>query len=170
MSEEKKCCMGKVLQIVLLLLIFISSTVSAVYSYKTNALLSGGAKANAQKTISKAYAKNQTIEKAMKSGKPTIVLFYADWCGYCKRFAPIFNDIVKTRKFKSNLSVAFVNGTLPENAKYMAEYKIEGFPTVYMVNFKENEKVKVENNLLFTQNAKKDLLEKFLEFAQKGSN
>ena len=170
MSEEKKCCAGKMLQLVLLCLILISSTISAVYSYKTNKLLAGGVRVNAQTNITQTYAKNQTIEKAIKTGKPTIVLFYADWCGYCKKFAPVFNDIVKTRKFKSKLSVAFVNGTVPENAKYMQEYKIEGFPTVYMVNFKKNEKIKLENNLLFTPNAKNELLNKFIEFAKSSEN
>ena len=168
MAEEKKCCTLKVLQLVLLVLILISSTVSAFYGYKINSLMSGTAlKQIPQVSISKAYAKNQTIEKAQATGKPTVVLFYADWCGYCKRFAPVFNEIIKTRKFKSKLAVAFVNGTDEQNKKYMQEYQIEGFPTVYMVNFKTGEKVKLSNNLLFTPNAKKELLTEFINFAKK---
>lgn len=168
MSEEKKCCCEKVLKLVLLVLILICSLISAVCSYNTNMILSGGtAKVAAKKSITAAYAKNQTIDKAIKSEKPTIVLFYADWCGFCKKFAPTFNDIVKTRKFKSKLAVAYVNGNDPDNQKYMQEYQIEGFPTVYMVNFKTGEKIRVSNALLFENNAKNNLLNKFIEFATK---
>ena len=169
MSENKKCCpCEQILKIVLLVAILISSTVSAVCSYKTNKLLSSGsANAVANVSITKTYAKNQTIEKAKATGKPTVVLFYADWCGFCKKFAPTFNEIVKTRKFKSNLAVAFVDGTNPVNAQYMTEYDVKGFPSVFMVNFKTGEKIKIDNGQLFTVNAKKELLNKFLEFARK---
>ena len=165
MSEEKKC---RVCEKILLVGILICSLVSAIYSVKTDiALSNGGTKKAAKVEISKSYAKNQTLEKAKETGKPTIVLFYADWCGYCQRFAPVFHSIVKTRKFKSKLAVAYVNGTLPENSQYMQEYQIEGFPTVYMVNFETGEKVKLNNGLLFTPDAKNVLLEKFVNFASK---
>ena len=36
-----------------------------------------------------------------------------------------------------------------------------------MVNFKTGEKVKIDNGQLFTANAKKELLNKFIEFACK---
>lgn len=169
MSEDKKCYLcEKVLKIVLLVFIFISSTISAVYSYKTNKLLSvGSANVATNVSITKTYAKNQTLEKAQASGKPVVVLFYADWCGYCKKFVPTFNDIIKTRKFKSNLAVAFVDGTNPANTQYMVDYEVKGFPSVFMVNFKSGEKVKIDNAQLFTANAKKELLNKFVEFARK---
>lgn len=170
MSEEKKCCKEKIVYLVLLVAIFLCSAVSAFYSYKTNSILASSHAKTVKTSITKDYAKNKTIEKAKESEKPTIVLFYADWCGYCQKFAPVFNDIVNTRKFKSKLSVAYVNGASEENQQYMTEYDIKGFPTVYMVNFKTNEKIRLNNGLLFTPNAKKELLNMFLDFASKNSN
>ena len=168
-NTEKECKCGKILQTVLLALILVGTSVSAFYSYKTSKVLDGivepqGAQA---KTITETYAKGQTLAAAKESGKPVIAIFYADWCGYCKKFAPTFAKIIKKREFKSNLAAAFVNGDDPNNAEYMQEYAIEGFPTVMMINFKTGEKTKVPNNLLFMQTAEKDLLTKFVEFSKK---
>jgi len=168
MSEERKTCFcSKILQIILLVAILACSAVSAYYSYNTNMIITGGAQARVSKeSITKAYAKDNTIEKAKESGKPTIVLFYADWCGYCQKFAPTFYDIVKARKIKSKLSIAYVNGALEENQKYISEYGITGFPTVYMVDFKTGEKEKLSNSLFFNSDTKKVLTKMFLDFAK----
>ncbi len=172
MSEERKTCFClKILQIILLVSILACSAVSAYYSYNTNMIITGGAQTKAAKaSITKAYAKDNTIEKAKAAGKPTVVLFYADWCGYCQKFAPTFYDVVKTRKIKSKLSVAYVNGSLEENQEYMKEYGIAGFPTVYMVDFKTGEKEKLSNSLFFNPDTKKVLTKMFLDFAKKSSD
>ena len=37
-------------------------------------------------TITKKYAKNLTYEKAQKTAKPVLVLFYTDWCKFCNSY------------------------------------------------------------------------------------
>ena len=37
--------------------------------------------------------------EAMRSDKPAVVLFYTDWCGYCKKFMPKFSYIAKRIMF-----------------------------------------------------------------------
>lgn len=175
-NENKIKLSGSVIQTILLSLVFLGTAVSAYYSYQASSTLDNIVKgiapsAKTAKTntvsISKKYAKDYTLEKAKESGKPVVAVFYADWCGYCKKFAPTFAKIIKKKQFKNNLSAAFVNCEAPENAKYVQEYNITGFPSVYMINFKTGEKVRVPNNTLFTQNAEKDLLKTFVEFSKK---
>ncbi len=168
-----KCKKNKVIQYVLLGIIAAGTIVSAYYSYNSNkvltTILNGGQPAQAQpagETITKKYAKNQTLEKALKSNKPIVAFFYADWCGYCKRFAPTFAKVTKNKAFKEKLNVAYINGDNAENAKHMAEYKVQGFPTVYLINPQTGVKKEVNNQLLFSPNAEVDLLNEFTNFAK----
>lgn len=173
-TKEKKCkCKNvkKFVKCALLLIITASTLVSAYYSYQTNQTLNGiiagtqGAQATSRESITKKYAKNQTLKKAQDSGKPIVAFFYTDWCGYCKRFAPVFNKVTKQKQFKSNLAVAYINCEDKENSELIKEYKIHGFPTVYMIDTNGNKR-EVSNDDLFSATAQTDLLEKFLKFAQ----
>lgn len=164
---EKKSKTMCIIKGIVLLLVLVASITSAVFSYKAYEAVSSAPAANGaapKVAISKKYAKNKTFEKAQKAQKPTAVLFYVDWCGYCQRFAPMFNEITKKRSFKSKYGVAFVNCEDPQNRELVKEYDIKGFPTLYFVNFKNGDRLRVENSLLFRPDAEKNLLELFENF------
>ena len=114
--------------------------------------------------ISKQYDKGQNMEKALKTKKPMIVWFYTDWCGYCQRFAPTFGKVTKNRSIKKNFAVAYVNAEYAENQGLMAEYQVQGFPTVFLVNPTTNEKVHIDNGKLFAPDAEEELVKEFLAF------
>lgn len=165
MSEEKKCFKKKVLVAltsVALLLSIISIAIDGVLIYKLNqsGVLQGPV------VISKQYDKGQTMEKALKKEKPVIVWFYTDWCGFCQRFAPTFGKLTKDFKIKREFAVAYVNAELPENQGLMSEYQVQGFPTVYLLDPKTNKKVHVENEKLFSPEAKTALKKEWLEWAK----
>lgn len=177
-QDKCECSKFRLLNCTLLALILISTIVSAYYSYSANktlnAIIKGiqpgaaqAAPAVSNDSITKKYAKNLTLEKAQKSGKPVVAFFYADWCGYCKRFAPTFARIAKNNKIKSNMAVAYINCEAPENAHLIGEYQIQGFPTVYLIDSQTGVREKIDNSELFTPTAEKDLVEKFLKFAKK---
>lgn len=173
-----KCSKFRVINLLLMLAVLAVSITSAYYSYNANktleAIIKGIQPSAAQaapaavsnESITKKYAKNQTLEKAQKTGKPVIAFFYTDWCGYCKRFAPTFNKITKNAQIKSNFAIAYINCEAPENAPLLAEYQIQGFPTVYLISPKTGEKVKIDNSELFTPTAEKDLVNKFLNLSK----
>ena len=82
-------------------------------------------------------------EKAVKAKKPMIVLFYADWCGFCVRFMPIYEELYKNHKNQFN----FVKVNV-EDKKYEAavkKYEIAAFPTVFMVNTKTDKREQLKN-------------------------
>lgn len=106
--------------------------------------------------ISKKYDKGQTLAKALETKKDTVVLFYADWCGYCKRFAPQFNKITKTKEFKKEFAVAYVNCDAPENAELVRAYGIKGFPTVYLIE-EDGDKKQIHIGEFYKQNVLESL-------------
>jgi len=71
------------------------------------------------------------------SGEVNVVLFYADWCGHCKTFKPIFNDAMtkldgkKSRNSDINgKTIRLTKVECDENPELGKKYNINGYPTV----------------------------------------
>lgn len=173
MNEEKKCekkeCCCNVWKVILLAL-FIYTFALANYTaaklgiFDMKSAINQPMEQNQNFKISEKYDKGQSFEKAQKTGKPMVVWFYVDWCGYCKRFAPVFAKVIKTKEFKDNFAAAFVNCEDPNNQKLMEEYRIEAYPTVFVVK-PDGAKVQVDNPKLFTPDADKTLIKEFSQAA-----
>ena len=71
----------------------------------------------------------QGFEEALRTkGKPVIVDFTADWCPYCKRLAPIIEEIAG--EYADDIDVYFVN---TDEAPDLAEqYGIMTIPAVFV--------------------------------------
>jgi len=73
---------------------------------------------------------SETIDKEVKSGTK-LVLFYADWCGHCKKIKPVWDetaDEVNTDEIKM-IKVNCGEGTSADQA-VMKKYSIDGYPTI----------------------------------------
>jgi thioredoxin-like negative regulator of GroEL len=66
------------------------------------------------------------IDMAIASGRPTLMEFYADWCGSCKAMAPNLANIKKDYAGKIDFAMLNVDNTkwLPEIEKY----RVDGIP------------------------------------------
>ena len=98
--------------------------------------------------------------KAMNSKKPVMALFYADWCGYCIRFMPIFQAL--SNKYDNEFVFAKVN---VEDEKYQELVKnigITGFPTVFLLDSKYDNKVLISNSVLGNMDKLSEELDRFL--------
>ena len=64
----------------------------------------------------------------IKSNTPTLVDFYATWCGPCKTMSPILED------FKSKLGdkVKVIKIDVDKNPKAAAAYQVRGVPTLVL--------------------------------------
>jgi thioredoxin 1 len=67
----------------------------------------------------------ETFNELIRSDKPVLVDFYADWCGPCKAMEPIVKDVAKaidgqTRIIKINID---------KNAKAAQAYNVRAVPT-----------------------------------------
>ena len=82
-------------------------------------------------------------KKAIEAKKPMLILFYADWCGFCVRFMPIYEKLYKAHK--RNFNFVKINVEDEQYADVVKKYEISAFPTVFLVNTKEDTREKLQN-------------------------
>ena len=64
----------------------------------------------------------------IKSDTPTLVDFYATWCGPCKTMSPILDDF----KNKMGDKVKVIKIDVDKNPKAAAVYQVRGVPTLVL--------------------------------------
>ena len=69
----------------------------------------------------------------LKSAKPVLVDYWAEWCGPCKMIAPILDEVATS--YDGKLQIAKMN--VDENRDIPAKFGIRGIPTLML--FKNGE-------------------------------
>ncbi|HRY88176.1 MAG TPA: thioredoxin TrxA [Rubrivivax sp.] len=71
--------------------------------------------------------------EVIRSDKPVLVDYWAEWCGPCRMIAPILDEVSKA--YDGRLQIAKLN--VDENNQIPAKYGIRGIPTLML--FKNGE-------------------------------
>lgn len=61
---------------------------------------------------------------------PSIIVFYASWCGYCQMLVPEYNKLSNT----SGIKVYSIEADVPGNKEIFQHFQVQGFPTIRYVN------------------------------------
>jgi len=95
-----------------------------------------------KKKLTKKLDKSKSMKKKSKKSNIQIKLFFAEWCGHCKTFKPIWNNI----KLKYGNKITFIDVDCTNNSPNLPY--VQGFPTIAIYdnnNYIEN----YENNRTF---------------------
>ena len=69
-------------------------------------------------------------EEVLKSEVPTLVDFWAPWCGPCRMIGPIVEELAT--EYEGKIKVAKMN--VDDNPSVPTKYGIRGIPTVILFN------------------------------------
>ncbi|MBN1377775.1 MAG: thioredoxin TrxA [Gammaproteobacteria bacterium] len=67
-------------------------------------------------------------EEVLRSDKPVLVDYWAEWCGPCKMIAPILDEL--SAEYSDKVKIAKLN--IDENPDTPPKYGIRGIPTLML--------------------------------------
>ena len=84
----------------------------------------------------KAVTDSSFESDVLKSSKPVLVDYWAEWCGPCRQVAPVLEEIAK--EYASKIDIVKLN--VDENPEVVRTYGIMNIPTLTV--FKDGQVVK----------------------------
>ena len=85
------------------------------------------------------YDEDDVEKRNINKNLPCCILFYADWCGHCKNFMPIWESLTKT--LPSN-KINMIKISCVEKEKQCNTIDdIKGYPTIIYVNIQSKKKI-----------------------------
>ena len=98
---------------------------------------------------------SKSFSNLINSSKPTLVDFYATWCGPCKTMSPILDEL----KVKIGDKASVIKVDVDKNPAAAAKFQVRGVPKLIL--FKNGE-VKWRQSGVVAANDLKSLISKYL--------
>ena len=99
-------------------------------------------------------------EAVAASEKPILAVFYVDWCGYCRKFMPVFGKIAS--QYVKDYTFSAINCDNPAYSQMLKDFHIIGFPSVFVIDKKINHKFILNTAVLSDESLIKEELDSYL--------
>ena len=86
-----------------------------------------------------------TFKKAISNGN-IIVLYHADWCGYCQRFKPVWEEL-KKKLTTSAKPMCHIGEVESANMHHLPDVEVRSYPTILFYKPKSNVNMKNKPHL-----------------------
>jgi thiol-disulfide isomerase/thioredoxin len=63
----------------------------------------------------------------------TVVWIYAEWCGYCQRFIPVWEELVRTTPSVKFMAIDAEGDEFRKNGPPPGYPPVRGFPTIWII-------------------------------------
>ncbi|XP_078580818.1 uncharacterized protein LOC144864522 isoform X2 [Branchiostoma floridae x Branchiostoma japonicum] len=81
---------------------------------------------------------DEDFKSQLKRRKHALVMFYAPWCGHCKKAKPHFTNAAE--KYKDDTKVTFAAVDCTTHQGVCGQYEVRGYPTIKYFNYGKNPK------------------------------
>jgi thioredoxin 1 len=71
----------------------------------------------------------EDFQAIINDGKPTLVDFYADWCGPCQALLPALDRLAK--QHKDNINIVKIN--VDKNQELVAQLSVRSIPALFFI-------------------------------------
>ena len=86
-----------------------------------------------------------TFKKAISDGN-IIVLYHADWCGYCQRFKPVWEEL-KKKLTTSAKPMCHIGEVESANMHHLPDVEVRSYPTILFYKPKSNANMETKPHL-----------------------
>lgn len=134
-------------KLLLILLVLAILAISAYLFFDKNQLNNKAPQINTRHNIKEGFQGGVLSAEDLtpRNGETIVALFYAEWCGYCKKFKPVFNQ-AKKQMDNSNKKVRLVSVDCDVNKELSKQYEVNGYPTIILIRDGEETVLEAERN------------------------